>query len=301
MTQKKYIGSAIRHLASPWQGNIVAAALHEHTVSLWDISTGEQLSEFDTIMDFGGKRLALSHAESACLTAAYHIHGLACYNTPIGDLRWQRKDLKKIQRLTLTPDEQYACCCFSSGPGHVIDISNGETILSIRALDDTWFHPQNTFRLYQYRAHKISVVHQNDKEAFAIEPTSFSLLDVAFNERYLAITEAGADVRVFDLATGQMTMRHKQPEGHHVLRISAMPGTVFFHGVQWCFRKGGPKRLIRLSPDAATQKVIYDLGGPTFETEFCNGGRCLLTSDGDLIDCRTAKLKRKIEFPQPTE
>ncbi len=287
--------SAIRHLAPAWQGDIVAAAEFEHAVSLWNVATGEKVSEFETVMDYGGRRLALSQSKSACLAAAYHIYGLACYNTPAGDLRWERKELKKVQRIVVTPDEEFACCCFATGPCQVVDIATGETAYSVRGLAYIWFHPQNKYRLYQSRSYKLTVVHQDDTKAFSIAPAS-KLLDAAFNEKYLAITQMGADVLVFDLSSGERLALHKQPTGQHVLRLSGMPDTDDFFGVQWSYQKAGLKRLIRFSPNTAEHEVICDIGTAS-EAEFCYGGRTLLTSDGDVVDCKTGRIERKIQFP----
>ena len=52
--------SAIQHLAITDESSIVAAALFEKTVQIWSWKTGQQLGEFQTMLDFGGRRLALN-------------------------------------------------------------------------------------------------------------------------------------------------------------------------------------------------------------------------------------------------
>jgi hypothetical protein len=52
--------SAIRHLAITDKSSIVAAALFKKTVQIWSWRTGQQLGEFQTMLDFGGRRLALN-------------------------------------------------------------------------------------------------------------------------------------------------------------------------------------------------------------------------------------------------
>jgi Leucine-rich repeat (LRR) protein len=42
---------------------------------------------------------------------------------------------------------------------------------------------------------------------------------------------------------------------------------------------------------------MADLGEPA-EVAFCRRGRHLLTSEGDLIDCRSGRTIRKLDFPQ---
>jgi len=63
--------SAIRTLIAAARKPIVAAAFVEHTVQIWNWSTGEQLSEFDTVFQHGGHRLALNPGADSCVAASW--------------------------------------------------------------------------------------------------------------------------------------------------------------------------------------------------------------------------------------
>jgi len=295
MKKETYTASAIRHLAPSAHGDMVAVALFERVVSLWDLTTGAQISEFETILDFGGARLALSQEESACLAAAYNFHGLACYDTPSGRLRWQRKDLKKIQQVVVTPDGSSAYCCFDEGPCQVISISTGETTESIRSLRGVWMDLGGEYQFHESR--KLSVVNRDKKEAFRFDPESFGVLAAAISKTHLAISESGTDVRVFDLSSGEQVVRHVQPQNHHVLELSPSPDSPLFYGVQWKYQNGGSKLLLRFSPDGPESDVIRNLGQPAV-VAFCRGGRDLLTSEGDVVDCRSGNTMLRLPFPQ---
>jgi WD40 repeat protein len=255
MKEETYIASAIRHIAPAHYGEIVATALFEKTVSLWDTSTGNRVSEFETILSFGGTRLALSRAEGACLAAAYKIHGLACYNTPIGKLRWQRKDLKKIQQIVVKPDEKYVYCCFDEGSCQLIEVATGKTTERIRGLRRIWLDSRYGFQLR--KSSNLSVVDSSGKQSFKIEPNSFAVLDAAFSKNNLAISEAGADVRIFDLSSGQEVLRYAQPRNHHILELSSSAHGPAFYGVQWNYNDGGPKSLLRFSPEPSEKYLAF--------------------------------------------
>lgn len=293
--KETYTASAIRHIAPSSHDDMVAVALFEHVVSLWDLTTGLQISEFETILDFGGARLALSQEESACLAAAYNVHGLACYDTPSGRLRWHRKDLKKIQQIAVTPDGSSAYCCFDEGPCQVISISTGDTTESIRSVRGVWVDSRGDFQLRESR--KLAVANRDKKEVFRFAPESFGVLDAAMSKTHLAISEAGADVRVFDLSNGQQVVRHAQPENHHVLKLASSPDGPYFYGVQWKYSSGGPKLLFRFSQDSPEQQLIRDLG-QTAEIAFCRGGGFLLTSEGEVVDCNSGDTVMRLPFPQ---
>ena len=128
-------------------------------------------------------------------------------------------------------------------------------------------------------------------------PRSVAVLDASFSRRYLAISEPGSDVRIFELPSGREVARHVQPKNHHVLWLSAFSGGSLFHGVQWHYQTGGPRRLFRFRADPSDPELISDLG-ECAEAGFCRRGRQLLTWEGDLIDCRSGRTIRKLDFPQ---
>ena len=282
------------HLATSADGDILAAALFEHTVLLWNTTTGDCISQFETVLDFGGIRLALSEAESACLAAAYYVHGLACYDTPSGALRWQRCDLKKVQQIVVTADGRHAYCCLEDRPCQIVSISNGETTDKLRGVRGIWIDTQSGLQLHE--SAKLTVV-DGQKKVFRIVPDSFAVLDASFSHNRLAVSESGADVRIFDLSSGHEVLRHTQPKNHHILELSSVPDDSVFHGVQWNYNEGGHKLLLRLSADAEESEIIRDLGEPA-EVSFCHGGRWLVTSEGGLIDCRSGETLRRFDFPQ---
>jgi hypothetical protein len=123
----------IRHLASSYESFLVAAGEFEHSVSIWDVERAEKTAEFETVLDFGGSRLLITDDGKFCVTAAYYIHGVACYSAADGTRIWQRKDLKKAQRLTPSRDGKSLFCGFSEGPCELLDLRTGETTAKIRA------------------------------------------------------------------------------------------------------------------------------------------------------------------------
>ena len=246
-------------------------------------------------LDFGGDRLALSQVESACLTAAYRFHGLACYDTPSGAIRWRRRDLKKIQQIVISPESRHAYCCFDKGPCQVIAISNGETTGRLRGVRRIWIGFPGGYQLHE--SGRLSVSNPTGERLFEITAGSFAVLDASFSRYHLAISESGADLRVFELSSGREVARFAQPKNHHVLAVSAFSDDSVFHGVQWNYHTGGPKLLLCFSPDASKPEIVRDIGEPA-EVAFCNRGTQLLTSEGELINCWSGRTVRKFEFPQ---
>jgi WD40 repeat protein len=292
--KKTCTASAIRHVATARDGKMVAVGLFERTVSIWNMATGRRMSEFETVLGCGGTQLTLSHEESACLAAGSH-RGLACYDVTSGEMRWRRKDLMQIGRVVIAPDGRHAFCCCAKGPCHIFTVATGETTETLRGVREVWVDSIDGLRLQQ--SSTLTVVDRLGKKLFGITPSSFAVLDASFSHRYLAISESGSDVRIFELSSGREVARHVQPKNHHVLWLSAFPGGSLFHGVQWHYQTGGPRRLFRFRANASDPELIADLGEPA-EVAFCRRGRHVLTSEGDLIDCRSGRTIGKLDFPQ---
>jgi hypothetical protein len=188
--------SAIRHLVITDEFSILAAALFEKTVQIWSWETGQQLGEFETMLDFGGRRLALTPDGETCIVGAYGQRGrgergLAAYSIPDGRPLWNRKEIHQIQQVGVSGSGREVFCGVEASSAHIIDTATGETIGRARGAT----------RIIgsQYTSHKLIVqkgryVVRGDSE-FDIPPLSFALLDAVFSPDALCLSEPGNALR----------------------------------------------------------------------------------------------------------
>jgi hypothetical protein len=74
-----------------------ATAECEHAVEVWSLAERRLMSSFETVLDPGGRRLALLAEDRPIVVAgAYHRHGICAYDALSGDRLWQRKELKRV-------------------------------------------------------------------------------------------------------------------------------------------------------------------------------------------------------------
>ncbi|MBN1124087.1 MAG: PQQ-binding-like beta-propeller repeat protein [Sedimentisphaerales bacterium] len=117
-------------VASP-KGHFLAVCESNRLVSIWDVHTGEMLSRFMTVYELGGTRLLIDNEGQICVAGAWGSHGIKAYRTKDGSELWHRKDLKRLQRMTLSAKGDVVFCGFESGPGHALDLRTGQTIEKI--------------------------------------------------------------------------------------------------------------------------------------------------------------------------
>jgi WD40 repeat protein len=218
---------------------------------------------------------------------------VACYSAADGTRIWQRKDLKKAQRLTPSRDGNSIFCGFSEGPCELLDVRTGETIAKIRA----------TRNVVESRYQPISFVDRlrpeltevtGNRIAF-IPRETFAVLTVAFSPTSVCISECGGPVRCLETSRGNEIWRYTPLPGKHVLSLEYSSSADCFYGVEWPYAQGGVKELLRFKSESGQDSKVTLIGGPA-ETTFCMAGKRLLTSLGQLIELETGETVRQIPF-----
>jgi hypothetical protein len=287
------IGSAIRHLAASRSGRIVAAAEFQSAVSIWDLETQTKQSQFDSILDFGGTRLAIDEEGKRCVAAAYHVHGIACYNPQTGEVLWARKDLKKVQRIAISPLQDTIACGFEGGPLQILSMRNGKTLQKVRGCHHLHLSPHEPIQLADKRN---PVLETLDGSVIArLGRESFAVLSVAFGHGAVAISEAGGPIRCFRTSTGELLWRYGGPQGCHSLRLGYNTERRRFLSVEWPYQKGGRTTLFVFGPNGRIE-AQFPLDSSIVQ-EFCLSGTRLLSSSGWLLDTTTGKVTGYFDFP----
>ena len=85
----------MRHIATAQDCSVFLTAEFEKKVYCWNINNYELISEFDTVLDFGGERIAVNGDGTQCVVASYSGRGISMHDISTGSVVWSRKDIKK--------------------------------------------------------------------------------------------------------------------------------------------------------------------------------------------------------------
>jgi hypothetical protein len=286
--------SAIRHLAAAQRGAWVAAALFRQTVQIWDLNTAEQLSELNTVLDYGGHRLALSPTGQFCVTAAWSKGkrgGIACYDVTTGVEVWHRVDIRHTQRLRFSSTGHTLFCGLEDGRLQNLSVSTGETLDALAGLRDIVDSPHTSQLLWETRSRGFLI---RGPLEFRVPRLTFGLLDAVFSPDALCLSEAAGPVRCVDCRTAQERWRYQPPNGTHVLRLGYSKGV--FYGVERDYQHAACCTLVRFSEEGGREDQICGLTG--WKHEFCLGAEFLITSDGDVVRVADGETIRRLRFPQ---
>jgi hypothetical protein len=175
--------SAIRHLACSRSSSRIAAALFEKTVQVWDLQKREKISEFETVLSFGGKRLALDPSSEFCFAANWEKGrrgSVACYNAVNGELVWHRTDLSKTQHLQLSASSNTVWCVPDESSTKGLNATSGETLVEMRGLSDLFESPYSPCMLLVPRKRDYIL---RSRDEFRIPRLSFAVLKRGIHAR----------------------------------------------------------------------------------------------------------------------
>jgi hypothetical protein len=295
--------SAIRHLAITDDSSIVAAALFEKTVQIWSWKTGQQLGEFQTVLDFGGRRLALTPDGSICIVGAWGQRGrggrgLAAYSIPDGRVLWNRKDIRHIQCVRLSGSGREIYCGVEGSSAHIIETASGEPLGRVRSAKKI---VGSRYSSHQLIVQKGRYMVRGESE-FEIAPLSFGLLDAVFSPEAVCLSEPKdflhpreeiGGIRLIDLATGD-------PRWYLDLASNRLAYNVSDQKFYCVDRKETAPHhwsLICLASTPFECDQVRKLGN-AWEVAFSPSGTVLVTAQGDVYKTSTGALLAHLDFPQ---
>lgn len=290
--------SKIRHIATSYNGDIIATAEFEHKVYIWNLQSGKKICEFQSILDFGGMRLAISEDGTFCAAGAYHIHGIAMYKASNGELIWQRKDLKKIQYLQFgLYHKDTLLAFFDEKPCHILDIRNGNTLKTLRGIRNIKESPFNKIQMLDKSLGLEIFDFEKQQRIAKIPRLTFAILDSVFTEESIVISESGGPVSSYSTNDGKLMWRYAPKEGNHILRLAYCEETNEILGVNWSYEKGGSKTLLSFDKNRGKINRQFLIKNCPAETEFALKGSRLITSGGEVISTTNGKVILNLGFP----
>lgn len=298
--------SAIRHLAITDESSIVAAALFEKTVQIWSWKTGEQLGEFQTMLDFGGRRLALTPDGRSCIVGAWGQRGrgprgLAAYSIPDGKLLWNREEIRHIQYVSLGGSGREIYCGTDDSSAHIINSATGETLERVRGAKRVLGSRYTGDRLVVQTGRPAGYLVRGRSE-FEIPALSFGLSDAAFSPEAVCISEPKnaihpdkeiGGLRLFDLASGEL--RWYLDLGADGLAFNSVDQRFYCVAVNG--NGSSYRSLVRLHGDILQCDRVVSLGH-CWGSAFSPSGRILVTVHGDVYDTATGAQIGFMDFPQ---
>jgi hypothetical protein len=249
-----------------WQDSpFIAVVTWNGIVKLFDASSQRFVAEFSIHKNSGGVNVAISSNNKQCFCGTYYAWGLACFDIGTGRVVWHRKDLKRFYGLSFSPARNSLFAYFDGKGALELDPNSGATRNEFRGVVEIHASRCDESLLLAERK-KIVFVGKDGKKLWSVPRESFAILDVAWSQDTVAISEVGADnpdgskagIRCFSLH-GELLWRYKG-QNTHVDPLQFRQRTNSFIGVD--FTSGEACLLVELDKDSgkvSRQKIVPSL------------------------------------------
>lgn len=286
---------AIRCIATTWDGVWAAVATFEQHVAVWDLFEGRKVAEFDTIMDAGGRRLAVTADGRYVIAGAFNNHGVAAYDASNGRLLWQRKGLREVQYLTVLHDDKRVFAGLESRAGQLLNIADGATVQKHRGCSKLWHSPFEDVVLLEKPDQPFEFRTTGGALLGQVQPTTFGLIDAAFAPGRAIVSEATGPIRCFRTSDAEEVFRFTHVVGTHAMCAGFDEHGGAFQAVTWSYQHDGDHTLLRFDPRDGTRLAAHPL--PTAaDFDFCLRGSHLLMADGSLIHTATGSITKQMDL-----
>jgi WD40 repeat protein len=288
----------VQLIASSYDGSLIAAADQDRCVQIWNLSDRCQISTFETTIDFGGKRLAISRNGGHCGVGAYDDYGIALYKTSDGTEVWRRKDLKKVQGIRLSNDDRQLMCGFADKPYEFLGLTSGQSERTLYDVEDAW--QSNYDDAFFIRGRSCLITDSEFNQVATVRRTSFGILGCAFAPGKICTSEPRTLVRCYDLQSGQKQWRYDPGNGNHAVQLTYIESDQLFAAVILPYKSGGDRLLVTLREDNGEVVKVTTIGNVRYYA-FCSRGSILLTSDGKIRSTVTGEVEGVLDFFHGTE
>jgi hypothetical protein len=271
----------VDRLCGIYDSDYCAITSLEGWVRLFSLSQQKFVTEFFTRTNPCGVNVALSSGDRYCFVSPGYSWGIGCFDSKLGTLLWKRAG--PGYGISFCPASQslYAFC--KGTKALRLNPDTGSVIESYRGIHEVYASPHGN-GIVTVEARKLCVRDSAMKEMFSAPRESWAVLDVAWAEKTVAISEVRtvkpdgtrAGIRCFDLRTGTCLWRYVGRKGH-VKPMMYRPARQAYVGIDF---KGSPDDAFLLQWDERTGEIVHEESIPcNLHGEFCSRGELMIVAD----------------------
>jgi len=257
-------------------------------VTVWSLSERSRLSAFETILDLGGDRLAISTKEAIVAAGSWTV-GISAYDYSNGGLIWSRPDLKNVQRVSAFENVDGVRFGVNTEKNafHLLDGATGNSILNIRGLTKVFASRYSEFYLLVSRRHLQLTNGCGGICIWKRDLESFAVLDVAFSDTRVAYSEAAGRVRCCDFF-GEEIWTVRLPSGQHVRALTWNADRRSWLALGHDYEKNENFHLLEIDGDGSHHIIAPVEAGA--DGKFSALGDYLITTAGAVYDAASARI-----------
>jgi len=270
----------MRHIATSHEGSVFLTAEFKKKVFCWNLNTYELIAEFNTVLDFGGKRLDVSEDGTRCVAAAYSRHGVSMYNALTGSVVWIRKDIKKTQFIKFNPSNEKIYIGIDGKSMVTVNKTDGSDDEKIKSATEVYFDASLSEPIY------LKGQNQVIGNGLKITCPTFAFLDVQPIGSGVVLSAVCSELMYYDYAKKKIVWRITPKENEHFLKIAYSAKNCMVYSILYKYnvpREEPYYFLYGISTLDGSIKFIFPLPIGSCEFGFAQGATKLICSSGEII------------------
>jgi len=283
----------MRHIATARDSSVFLTAEFEDKIYSWDLNTYERISEFNSVLDFGGQRLAISGDGTKCVAASYSGRGISMYDVSSGSEIWCRKDIKKIQFITFDSLNETLYVGVEDMPLLILKLSDGEDEGKMKSITEVYFDLLSSKRLLLKGRRTIIL------DDFCITSPTFAFLDIQGVGKGIVMSAVSNDLMYYDYNENTITWRISPKDNEHFIKIAFSEKNKIIYAVLYKYnepRKPPYYLLYAISKLDGAIQFVYPLPTEACEFGFAQKATRLICSCGDVFDISLSEPKLVYSF-----
>ena len=274
----------------PAEGSIGAFASSDGYVQVWLLDPRRSLPGFQTIVDYGGQRLAVCGPPETPIVVggSWGLRSLAGYQASDGSILWQRR-LGHVQWITPSSDGHSVAVCLDRGPMLVVEAATGVTTLEVRAVAQFWYGRHEGLGLASTPGGIALYATDPWRVLWRSRLPGALVHDAAIDSNGLIVSCSDEDAEgmvtshlvSFDL-TGNLQWHMENRTDTHWQRAARDAGTGTWLTIEVDHERVRPAALVRWNDDGEELgRTAVATGG---DFRFASAGRLLISDLGDLFE-----------------
>ncbi len=261
----------------PWGEDLLVAAWFGGVVGVWSVAGRARCAEFNTVYDFGGRRLALVPGERPVVVAgAWARHGVCGYGVT-GERLWQDRSRTNVHIVTALAGGRVAVS-YNRSTTRVLEAATGDEVRSLRGVRQVFaLRPDLSLGMGSDWCRLLNDSLNPLGPRIAVP--SAAIVSAASDGDHVAITEVGGPLRIID--SGGQERARVNDTFLHVVHDPATDTWVVIHATTH-----EQYSLLRLTHDA--EVLEQRPCAPVRDVATMRGGRTLvlIREEGvQLLDC----------------
>ena len=285
----------IRHIYVSLNGHYAVVAEFEQHVQVWELVHSQRIAAFETTLDFGGQRIAITNDGTRCVAGAFSRRGIAVYDVSNGQECWRRSDLTGVHYISIALDQKRAHCGFENRGFESLNIETGKSKNPIRGVKQLFESEFEPVRVCVKKGKDYVIADNENRKLTAIARETFAPLAFAFMPGHVVVSESRGRIRCHNLESGQLVWYYQPEGGTHALDLAFNVADNSLVGLIWPYRNGGAYTISSFSIIDGSQKSSFTIDrGLAFA--FFSSGSKILASDGTIRDCSNGRTLGVLDF-----